>query len=541
MTRRAVDELIVKLQGAVTGWAAVTGVMAAAVVLGVAELIALFVGAAGSPLFAVGSLVIDLAPAGVKKFMIDSFGTGDKAALFVLMAALIVLVAAAAGVLEFRRPRFGMIVLSAGAVVAVLAVLTRAGASGVSAIPTLIGGALGVIFLRLAIFRLARWNPPAARMQAAGSQTVATGGIEYSPADRRLERRHFLTFALVAGATSVVLGTGARVINATSQRISTIRGLLNLPAPAVAAPALPPGATIELAGLSPFTTPNADFYRIDTALQVPTIDPNNWQLLITGLVENEITISFAELLTRPLEEHRVTLTCVSNSVGGDLIGTALWLGYPISELLAEAKPLPAADMVLSRSVDGFTAGTPLSVLEDLGTHALLAVGMNGQSLPPEHGFPVRMVVPGLYGYVSATKWVVELKVTKFSADEGYWTPRGWDALGPVKLASRIDVPKLGATVASGMVAIAGVAWEQHVGVKSVEVRVDGGPWSLATLADSVSPDTWRQWIYRWPAKKGGHSIEVRATDANGVTQGERQISPAPNGAEGWHRIQVMVA
>ncbi|MBC7763884.1 MAG: molybdopterin-dependent oxidoreductase [Candidatus Saccharibacteria bacterium] len=512
---------------AIRGWAAFTGVVSAAVVLGVAEVLSLFVGAAGSPLFAVGSLVIDLAPAGVKEFVIAIFGTGDKAALLSLMGVLIVVISAAAGVLESRRPPFGVIVLGIGGLVALIAVVTRAGSTGFDGIATVLGAVAGVVVLRLSIERLGRWQ------RATGIRSGPVAGPS-------LERRGFLTLAIVAGAASVVAGTGARLINATSDKIAAIRTKLTLPKAAVAADPMPAGATIDVPGISPFVTPNAQFYRIDTALQVPSIDPDKWVLKITGMVENEVSLTFAALMAKPLEEHLATLTCVSNEVGGDLIGTALWLGYPIRDLLAKAMPKAGADMVLSTSVDGFTAGTPLSVLQDAGTNALLAVGMNGEALPLEHGFPVRMVVPGLYGYVSATKWVVELKVTKFSEDQGYWTPRGWDAKGPIKLASRIDTPLSGASVAAGTVAIAGVAWEQHVGVKSVEVRVDNGPWAQATLADSISADTWRQWVYRWPATAGSHKIQVRATDASGSTQRQALQPPAPNGSEGWHSITVSV-
>ena len=512
---------------AIRGWAAFAGVVSAAVVLGVAEVLSLFVGAAGSPLFAVGSLVIDLAPAGVKEFVIAIFGTGDKAALLTLMGVLIVVISAAAGVLESRRPPFGVIVLGIGGLVALIAVVTRAGSTGFDGIATVLGAVAGVVVLRLSIERLGRWQ------RATGIRSGPVAGPS-------LERRGFLTLAIVAGAASIVAGTGARLINATSDKIAAIRTKLTLPKAAVAADPVPAGATIDVPGISPFVTPNTQFYRIDTALQVPSIDPDKWVLKITGMVENEVSLSFAELLAKPLEEHLATLTCVSNEVGGDLIGTALWLGYPIRDLLAKAMPKAGADMVLSTSIDGFTAGTPLSVLQDAGTNALLAVGMNGEALPLEHGFPVRMVVPGLYGYVSATKWVVELKVTKFSEDQGYWTPRGWDAKGPIKLASRIDTPLSGASVTAGTVAIAGVAWEQHVGVKSVEVRVDNGPWAKATLADSISADTWRQWVYRWPATTGSHKIEVRATDASGSTQRQTHQPPAPNGSEGWHSIMVSV-
>ena len=531
---------------AISGWAAFAGVVSAAVVLGVAEVVSLVVGAAGSPLFAVGSLVIDLAPPAVKEFVIAIFGTGDKAALLTLMGILIVVISAAAGVLESRRPPFGVIVIGIGGVIAFIAVITRAGATGFNGIAAIVGGVAGVVVLRLSIERLGRWKRAAAIAGAIATATAATapanGGVRAgSSAGPPLERRGFLTLAIVAGAASVVAGTGARLINATSNRVAAIRTKITLPKAAVPADPVPAGASIDVPGISPFVTPNANFYRIDTALQVPSIDPDKWTLKITGMVENEMSLSFAELLAKPLEEHLATLTCVSNEVGGDLIGTALWLGYPIRELLAKAVPKAGADMVLSTSIDGFTAGTPLSVLQDAGTNALLAVGMNGEALPLEHGFPVRMVVPGLYGYVSATKWVVELKVTKFSEDQGYWTPRGWDAKGPIKLASRIDTPLSGASVTAGTVAIAGVAWEQHVGVKSVEVRVDNGPWAKATLADSLSADTWRQWVYRWPATSGSHKIQVRATDASGSTQRQALQPPAPNGSEGWHSITVNVS
>lgn len=259
------------------------------------------------------------------------------------------------------------------------------------------------------------------------------------------------------------------------------------------------------------------------------------------MVENEVEIDFAELLALPLEESTTTLACVSNYVGGDLIGNATWLGYPIRELLARATPRSGADMVLSRSQDGFTAGTPLEALTD-GRNAILAVGMNGEPLPLEHGYPVRMVVPGLYGYVSATKWVVELKLTRFDQEQGYWTPRGWSELGPVKLSSRIDVPRAGTTAPAGSVVIAGVAWSQHVGVSAVAVQVDDGPWQNATLADAISVDTWRQWAYTWAnATAGEHVVRVRATDTAGTVQTSATSDVAPNGATGLHEISVSVS
>ena len=250
-------------------------------------------------------------------------------------------------------------------------------------------------------------------------------------------------------------------------------------------------------------------------------------------------ITWDELLALPLEESVTTLTCVSNEVGGNLIGNAVWLGYPIRELLARAKPTAEADMVLSRSIDGFTASTPLEVLQD-DRNAILAVGMNGEPLPPEHGFPVRMVVPGLYGYVSATKWVVEIEVTRFDQAHAYWTDRGWSEKGPIKLESRIDVPDRGQGLKAGDTVIAGVAWQQHVGVEGVEVQIDEGEWRQAKLAGAISDDTWVQWSYPWTAEKGDHVIRCRATSKTGEVQTEDEAPPAPDGATGWHWRTVTV-
>lgn len=517
----------------VQGWlAALTGLISAIVVLGVAEACALVTGNAGSPLFAVGSLVIDLAPPGAKDFMISLFGTGDKAALLTLLGILIVAGSGFAGWLELRRSPFGVILFGIASFIAVIAVVTRAGSSGVDGVPTVVGAVVGVVILRSSIRRLQLWRLAAERV---ATERVPSRGAS-------LERRGFLTMTIVAGGIALVAGTGARIANAGATVVTEVRKKIRLPAPTTPVDPLAAGTSLDISGISSLVTPNSTFYRIDTALQVPSVDSDTWKLKVTGEVENEIEIDFKELLKKPLIEHYATLTCVSNDVGGDLIGNALWLGWPIRELLALAKPKAGADMVLSTSIDGFTAGTPLTVLQDVNTEALLAVGMNGTPLPIEHGFPVRMVVPGLYGYVSATKWVVSLEVTRFSKAQGYWTPRGWDALGPAKLESRIDTPRADSAVqsTSGTVPIAGVAWCQHVGVSKVEVQVDKGPWETATLADSISADTWRQWVYQWKPTKGSHQLQVRATDANGNRQSEAYVSPAPNGAEGWHSINVVV-
>ena len=304
-------------------------------------------------------------------------------------------------------------------------------------------------------------------------------------------------------------------------------------------PVVPAGADLRVRGLTPWRTPVATFYRVDTALGTPLVDPYDWRLRVHGRVERELELSFDDLLGRELVEAWVTLTCVSNQVGGDLAGNARWTGVRVADVLREAGVRPGADAVRTRSADGWTAGTPLDVLTD-GRDALLAVAMDGEPLPVEHGFPVRMVVPGLYGYVSATKWLVELEVTRFADFTAYWTDKGWAAQAPVKTASRIDVPSGSDSVPVGRVAVAGVAWAQHRGVAKVEVRVDDGPWAVARLAGVPSDDTWRQWVLMWDATPGVHLLTVRATDGTGAVQTEVPSPPMPGGATGWHSVEVEV-
>lgn len=501
---------------------AAAGVASVLAGVGAGELVSAFFVQNGSPVLVVGALVIDLVPAWLKEAVISVFGTGDKAVLIVSLAIVVLLAGALAGWLELRRPPLGRILIGVGGAVGVFAALTRSGAGLLDAAPSLVTAVVGILVLG-ALANLLRGTTPT-RIAPDGSVT----------------RRRFLTatgLTAAGGAVAVIVGQ----VVATGYRTATAaRAAFHLPKPAVVAPPIPAAASFDIAGLSPVITPNADFYRIDTALQIPGIDPSTWRLRITGLVENEVELSFAELLKLPLEESTTTLTCVSNEVGGNLISNATWLGYPIRHLLARAKPKPEADMVLSKSQDGWTASTPIEALTD-ERNAILAVGMNGQPLPLEHGYPVRMVVPGLYGYVSATKWVVELNVTRFDKATSYWTDRGWSQMGPVKLSSRIDVPSSGRQVPAGTVAVAGVAWSQHVGVSAVHVQIDGGEWHEATMADAISIDTWRQWKYAWPATKGSHTIRVRATDATGKVQTSKVADVVPNGATGLHSISVTVA
>ena len=503
--------------------AAIVGVVAAIATLGAAEVVALFVAPAASPLVAVGSFVIDIVPPWVKDAAIALFGTGDKAALLVGLGLLVLILAALIGILELRRPPLGTVGLMLVGLVATVSAGTRAESTILWALPTVIGTVIGVIVLRVGLRRLRQW------LEVTKPTSVAAG----------LSRRGFIGFTSATAGAAVVAGVAARMVNSATTAVNAVRSAVVLPKPATAAAPLPAGASLDIDGLADLVTPNSDFYRIDTAIIVPRVEAADWTLRVVGEVENEVEITLDELLALPLIETYVTLTCVSNEVGGGLIGNAKWMGYPIRDLLARANPKAGADMVMSRSVDGFTAGTPLSVLMEEDRDSILAVSMNGEPLPLEHGFPVRMVVPGLYGYVSATKWVTELRLTRFADETAYWTDRGWSAKGPIKLSSRIDVPSYTAIVPLEPLTVAGVAWAQHTGVKGVEVRVDKGEWMPATLATAISDDTWVQWSMPWtPTEAKVYLIESRATDKEGFTQSSDRVQPAPDGSEGWHAITI---
>ncbi len=504
------------------GWAWLSGAIAGLSGVAIADLTAWFVAPAGAPIPAVGSAIIDLLPAALVNWGKETLGTADKPILLVIVFLGVIALCGLAGVLELRRPYAGGAVFGGVAVIGLLAVLTSAQASIGAVLPTVLGLLVGYLLLRAMIERLRRWQP----RRAMPDDEV-----------RQSARRIFLTWLVALGVVSAAGAIAGRVLTTAAGAAQDARSRLKLPTPVKTDP-VPSGAELGIDGLSTYITPNDDFYRIDTALQVPSLDTADWSLTITGMVEKDVTISWSDLIAKPLVEHVATLTCVSNEVGGDLIGNATWLGYPIRELLAQARPKAGADMVLSLSEDGWTAGTPLSALTDPNRMALLAVGMNGEPLPVEHGYPVRMVVPGLYGYVSATKWVREMKVTTFATDQGYWTPLGWSAKGPVKTGSRIDVPRK-RHVDAGQVVVAGVAWDQHTGISKVEVGIDGA-WNEAQLAGEASADTWRQWVYRWDATPGSHQVAVRATNADGQVQTADSAPPAPDGATGWHTVTITV-
>jgi DMSO/TMAO reductase YedYZ molybdopterin-dependent catalytic subunit len=352
------------------------------------------------------------------------------------------------------------------------------------------------------------------------------------------DRRALLLGAAAVAGIAAAGGLVARSFGELAAAAS--RAGVRLPRAGRPAPAVPAGVTVGVEGVTPYLTDNRTFYRVDTALRVPDVPVEGWRLRVHGMVERELSLTYDDLLARELVERRITLTCVSNPIGGDYLGNALWLGVPVHELLAEAGVRPGADAVRSRSADDFTAGTPLAVLTDPTRGALVAVGMNGEPLPLAHGFPARMVTPGLYGYVSATKWLVELEVTRFADFEAYWTTRGYAAEAPVKTSSRIDVPRSFAQVDAGRVPVAGVAWSQARGVTAVEVRVDRGGWQRAELGAEDNVDTWRQWVWQWDATPGNHLLEVRATDADGTTQTGVRAPVAPDGSTGWHSVNVTV-
>ncbi|WP_322410762.1 molybdopterin-dependent oxidoreductase [Microbacterium invictum] len=523
------------------GWAAASGIIAAAAFLAAAELVALIVARSASPILAVGSFLIDIVPQPVKEFAISTFGDADKVVLLIGIGFGVVVAAAVAGILQYVRPPLGVIALAIAGILSGAATLTRAGATPLSVLPPLAGMIVGVLALILLINRLRRWRAPRATAPATTTAPTTGAPTPAAAADTpaSVGRRSFLRASLLTAAGAVVVGAGSRVVNAATSSLSAIREELALPAPRTTV-TIPDGASFDIPGLTPLITPNDDFYRVDTALTVPSVDPTTWRLRIDGMVDTPVELTFDDLVGMGLDEYAVTLTCVSNEVGGGLVGNAVWLGVPLRDVLRMAGPQAGADMVLSRSVDGYTASTPLSAVTDDGIDAILAVGMNGEPLPFDHGFPVRMVVPGLYGYVSATKWLTQLTVTTFAQDEAYWTPRGYGAEAPIKFSSRIDTPRAGTPIPAGRTPIAGMAWAQTVGIERVEVSIDDGPWQQATLSTPINDDTWVQWFLDWDAPGGTHYIAVRAVNRDGETQIQERAPIAPDGSTGWQRVLVTV-
>jgi DMSO/TMAO reductase YedYZ molybdopterin-dependent catalytic subunit len=582
------------------GLGAIAGLLAAATALGVGQLVAGLTGANGSPVVAVGQLQIDFTPPWLKNFAIRDFGSDDKLVLVSGILVVLAIFAAVIGAAATRRLAYGMAGLAVFAAIGLTAAATRPTATAASLLPTLAATAAAAIVLRVLINRIGpattsspsewvdEWEagpgvagpgaavrgtdagfsrdepqtragadlpvvpdlPPGADRPggptAAGGviRPSATGGRERpamradSPATPGPGRRSFLAASVVTAGIAGAAGLAGRAL-AEHNSVARARSALRLPRPSQSVAELPPGVNLGIPGLSSFITPNSAFYRVDTALVLPQVAPSTWQLRIHGMVNRELTITFDELLRRPLIEDYVTLCCVSNPVDGPYIGNALWLGASLASLLREAGIRAGADQLICTSVDGFTSGTPVQTVMD-GRDALLAVAMNGQPLPVAHGFPARMVVPGLYGYVSATKWVTDINVTTFAGNYAYWAQRGWSQQAPIKTESRIDVPTGQNQIQAGRTAVAGVAWAQHKGIEAVEVRVDQGPWNQARLATVPGIDCWRQWVWEWDATPGNHVIAARATDKTGYTQTSVQEQPEPNGASGYPTVAVIV-
>ncbi|MET7771237.1 molybdopterin-dependent oxidoreductase [Nocardia sp. NPDC005366] len=509
------------------GFRMAAGVVSAGLALGVAEILAAFVGAETAPSQVLGSTVVDHTPDGLREWAIQTFGTHDKSVLYLCMTVVAVLLAAFVGAVERTDRALGSSLLALFGLVAAGVAVERHGISG--AFATVVGVVAGIYALRV----LTR------RIDATDIATTDGEAARVPDGANAVRRREVLRGVAVTGGLALVAGLGGRWIGAQRADVSGERAAVRLPEPSGPPVSLAPEADLRVPGLTPYLTGNADFYRIDTALITPQVSVQDWSLRIHGMVDREIVIRWDDLANRQAVERPVTLACVSNPVGGDLIGNALWRGYRIDELLAEAGPHPDADMVLSHSKDGWTAGSPLAALTD-GRDALLAVGMNGEPLPVSHGYPARLVVPGLYGYVSATKWVTELEVTRFDRATAYWTRRGWSAYGPIKTGTRIDTPRGRASVSKGVVAIAGVAWAQHRGISAVEVQIDDGPWQPARLSAEQSIDTWRQWVYDWNATPGRHTVSARATDGTGAVQTAERGGVLPDGATGHPSVTFTV-
>ena len=517
--------------------ATAAGVLATAAALVVTEAVGLLAPTRPSLVLAVETWFLDTFAGSLKDLAVALFGTQDKTALAVGTVLVALLVGAGMGRLERRRPGAGVVGIATFGVLGVLATWrTPQGSVPLALLAAALGVSAGAAVLLLLLDRFgvrpAPWAAGWAGVADPFAPETAGAGLGLVTATRR----DVLVWGAGTGAAIVAAGAVGQEVRSTL-RASAAALPERLPA-AVAAEAVPTD-TLALDGLTPYIVPNVDFYRIDTALQTPVVDTGSWTLRVTGLVDRELELSYADLLARDLVEEVVTLSCVSNEVGGDLVGNARWRGIPLRDLLAEAGVAPEAAQVVGESVDGFTAGFPLAALDDPDRAALLAVGMNGAPLPRAHGFPARLVVSGLYGYVSATKWLREVRLTTLDED-GYWIDRGWAKDGPVKTQCRIDVPRRNSDLRAGPVPVAGVAWAPSRGIDRVEVRIDDGPWQEAELGPVTSDDTWVQWVLRWDAPAGDHTIEARATDGTGATQPEERTDVLPDGATGWPRRLVRV-
>ncbi len=563
---------------------ALFGLLATLFGMAVGHLTAALVHPDSSPVLAVGSAVIDRTPVSLKEWAIKTFDTDgfsigpidvaagnyDKVVLVGSVMIGVLVLAAVAGVLTRRRFSIGGGMLVALVAVAALAAITRPRANALDLVPSVLTAVAGVAALWV-LHRTASGLPldprtssshlPAGMAEHRASPSPATGSSDgpdvvtessprgkrsaaraaTGPADQGPSRRAVLVVMGALAGAAVVLGGAGKWIGNLRSRPEDVA----LPAPAAgeAAPAFPAGLDKQVPGITPLRISNADFYRVDTRLDTPVVSSSDWTLTVDGDVDNELTITYDELLSMPMVERDITLTCVSNAVGGKYVGGARWLGVPLKDILDRAGiDTTKADQLLQTDFDGMTISTPLDLVTD-GREAILAVGMNGEPLPREHGFPVRTVVPGLYGFISATKWLTRLTLTTYAEKEAYWTVRKWDTRAPIKPSARIDTPKALTQVKAGEdIIVGGTAWAQDDGgVKTVQVQIDGGPWQDAMMGPDVNNVYWRQWFYKWSdAGKGQHNVKARVIDGNGDTQTDVRAEPFPGGASGIHTLLFSV-
>ena len=559
---------------------ALLGLLAAGAALAASEVIAGLFLSAPSLILTIGQRFIDITPPALKDWAISVFGTADKAVFIAGMAVVVLILGALLGMLSKRRPwpaAAGFAVFgAAGYVIGLTDPLAEAGPTLLAAVTAAAVGAAAMWALRSLL--------PGAAAASAGQAESALEVQPPPPSDFR-SRRAFLASSGAAAALAVGAAAFGRFLTNRARTVVTGREQVTLPtasaspastaaastaddaaapttaaetaaegavssaaAPETTAAAAPPVSTVpdpapsqiaDIPGVSPLVTPNESFYVIDTALSIPQVDLDTWTLTFRGRADNPFSLTYDELLAMPMVERYITLCCVSNEVGGSLVGNAKWLGVPLRNLVEQAGVWPEGDQVVGRSVEGFTVGFPTSAVFD-GREALVAVGMNGEPLPLRHGFPARLVVSGLYGYVSATKWLSEVEFAGWDDFDAYWIPRGWSKVGPIKTQSRIDTPRSG-NIPVGNNFIAGVAWAQNRGVEGVEVQVDDGPWMEAALPEELTIDTWRQWHLEYDFPPGPHTVSVRASDSSGETQTAERTGARPDGATGYHTIRVNAA
>lgn len=505
----------------------VIGLIASALAVASASVIA-SLGDATTPVRAIGSSLIDRAPLWLKNLAIDLFGSANKTALQVGIVIVVIVLALWLGSKSLTSPRPLIVGITAASLLGAAAAIEGPSDTFLAIFAPLVGGLIGIVASLALLQSLGQsWSKWWWKHNTPGPSDVPLGW----------DRRRFIRAASAVGGLTAVAGTAALA----SDRRRTQRIVAQIPdrLPPVGISQRSAPAPVALVSDPAYVTPTASFYRIDTALSFPSVDLDTWSVRIHGLVDRELTLTYDDLLRRPQIERTITICCVSNEVGGPYIGNAVWQGVSLAEILREAGVQDSAEQIFSRSEDGWTCGFPVEAALD-GRDALIAIGMNGAPLPLRHGFPARLIVPGLYGYVSATKWLADIAINRWEDEEGFWIPRGWSRDAPIKTHSRIDVPRSRETVLAGTVVVAGVAWAPKTGVAAVEVRVDDGEWMTAQLSDDVTDDAWRVWRLDWEAEPGTYTLQVRATDKSGYTQTEVVTPVAPDGATGWHTRRIKV-